>query len=44
MKVVVEQLVGVHQESDERFMQLEEKRMKLEQQQLEREERERREE
>ena len=43
MKDVVEQLITAQQESDERFMQLEEKRIKLEEWQFQREERERKE-
>ena len=41
MKDVVEQLITAQQESDERFMRLEEKRIKLEEQQIQREECER---
>ena len=43
MKDVVEQLITAQQESDERFMRLEEKRIKLEEQQIQREECERKE-
>ena len=38
MKDVVEQLITAQQESDERFMRLEEKRIKLEERQIQREE------
>ena len=43
MKDVVEQLLTPQQESDERFMQLEEKRIKLEEQHIQREEHEQKE-
>ena len=43
MKDVVEQLITAQQQSDERFMRLEEKKIKIEERQIQREERERKE-
>ena len=43
MKDVVEQLITAQQESDDRFMRLEEKRIKLEERHFQRKERERKE-